>query len=507
MKINEFLDAMASVDEKYTSASESAFYGYGKRENAPVVRRRLASASAVILMLSATLAIGMISASVMGILPEKLFPGRAGTDAQTPCWTIEFYEWDMKLQYSVERPIGKYAGEMRPEDCLAILGIRGGYEHKKGPVDSIPDVLFRISSGGDNGTEYLSYHTGEGILSYYKSGGESGEEISECDRLSDADRSAINTIIEKYRSELVFWTFKSGDAEKRLADDDRQEFLRIWYKCCTYTNYERYWNIYTGPVPPEAEAAALIEGKEAAFSLIFNNVLHEPAYISYYAEPCVLECVQATGEDLGEPFVQYVFANSLCASEIAGLAAKYGVTVTSDKLKGHDSWSVSLYRCTGIPYISYSSSPPEDFANVENPYVPLNGGIRPQIRLISSSEEFDSFIKTFSHYMDLGHLFNFRNEEVFTESADKYGPGFFENRVLILVLFSAPSGGDLYDVWVQGPVSPYLDRESPDGGGLLITIAKTFSGATDDVGGWLAAVEIDRAIYESNPHLGAVFAD
>lgn len=503
MRPVDFLDAMASVDEKYTDASASS-PRVGSDNRSTARRRILASASAVILMLSATLAIGMISATVMGILPEKLFPGRAGTDAQTPCWTIEFCEWDM--QYALERPIGKYAGEMRPEDCQAILGIRGGYEHKKGLVDCFPDVWFRISSGGDNATESLSYHAGEGILSYYKSGGESGEEISEYDRLSDADRSAINSIIEKYRSELVFWTFKSGDAEKRLADDDRQEFLRIWSKCCTYTNHVRYWNSYTGPVPPEAEeAAALIDGKEAAFSLIFNNVLHEPAYISYYAEPCVLVCVQATGEDSGEPFVQYVFANSLCAAEIAGLAAKYGVT--SDKLKGHDSWSVSLYRCTGIPFISYSSSPPEDFANVENPYVPQNGGIRPQIRLISSSEELDSFIKTFSHYMDLGHLFNFRNEEAFTESADKYGPGFFENKVLILVRFSAPSGGDLYDVWVQGPVSPYVERESPDGGGLVITITKTFSGATDDVGGWLAAVEIDRAVYESNPHLCAVFAD
>ncbi|MBO7375578.1 MAG: leucine-rich repeat protein [Clostridia bacterium] len=83
MKPVDFLEAMASVNEKYTDASaavpHAAAAGSGGTR-----RALLSSAAAVVLLISAALTIGLISASLAGVLPGRIIPGHGDPGSPDP---------------------------------------------------------------------------------------------------------------------------------------------------------------------------------------------------------------------------------------------------------------------------------------------------------------------------------------------------------------------------------------------------------------------------------------
>lgn len=228
MKINEFLDAMASVDEKYTSSSESAYYGYGKKGNTPVVRRRLASASAVVLLLSVSLAVGLITASLFGVLPETVFGGH-GAASSEQAMAIQLNEWAHDTS-----GVGTYSGRMSEEDSRTVLEIWNRQDHKKGAFLNISDVFFRVEEDYNKGNfEYYEYDSLHGLMQYVKIVNAYNKKKMKSTGgtyayISGEDMVILEAIAEKYRSELVYWTLTGRGEEYRMSDGDRRAFSETW---------------------------------------------------------------------------------------------------------------------------------------------------------------------------------------------------------------------------------------------------------------------------------------
>ncbi len=649
MKPCDFLDAMASVDETLTSASESAFYGYGKKENAPVNRRRLASASALILLLSVSLAAGLITASLFGVLPEKIYSGigrGAGQSEQSV--TIQLDEHALARDV---RCFCSYSGSMSPEDSKTVLEIWNRYEHEKGVFDNAPGVFFRIQEDYEKGNfEFFSYDMSTGLMQYAKTLNAYDARNKKVEggtyaNISGEDMDRLYAIAEKYREELVLWTLSVDGSEYRMSDGDRHEFYLLWNRLadsqppeyeskpgsaesciretCRITvnnssyspTFFRYYGDsgcveyrYSGRngkgeiqeysefrfagdlkesleelfrkyaetggggdssgsrSPVEEAYDALVKaypdsfakipvyclmiketesGESAGTSRFTFCVANHPTELSYVYDhetkqtrvetpelEAFIDCrmnekefseVQrrlitqlraqaglgtgwemswkhSVNEEEGKIVLELVCVSGSCTvSETVFVRERINAT------KIVDGWTSKLFRVCPLSLDPAGDGQPSFSAGNEG-WMPGDTGFLPII-VIRSAGELDAFINVYNSSLDLDHTYNFRGEESFTSARGNYGADFFEKNVLMLVLITAPSGGDRFRV--RG-LSRAEIGYSPETSSLLkllyVEIEKTFSGATDNAGGWLAAIEADRSIYTGRM-VSAYFVD
>lgn len=80
MKAEDILNAVANVDESWTDSSACAFYGITAKPRSRANRTFLRSASVAVVCLCAALAVGLVSASLFGLLPSGSSSGGPWND-------------------------------------------------------------------------------------------------------------------------------------------------------------------------------------------------------------------------------------------------------------------------------------------------------------------------------------------------------------------------------------------------------------------------------------------
>ena len=80
MKAEDILNAVANVDESWTDSSAGAFYGITAKPRSRANRTFLRSASVAVVCLCAALAVGLVSASLFGLLPSGSSSGGPWND-------------------------------------------------------------------------------------------------------------------------------------------------------------------------------------------------------------------------------------------------------------------------------------------------------------------------------------------------------------------------------------------------------------------------------------------
>jgi len=82
---------------------------------------------------------------------------------------------------------------------------------------------------------------------------------------------------------------------------------------------------------------------------------------------------------------------------------------------------------------------------------------------------------------------SYSDESSFIEVVSKYGSPFFDHHDLMVVYLEATSGGNRYAI----------DNITVKDGVYLVSVAKTATGITTDMAGWLITIETDESAISS----------
>jgi len=111
---------------------------------------------------------------------------------------------------------------------------------------------------------------------------------------------------------------------------------------------------------------------------------------------------------------------------------------------------------------------------------------------IDDETELSAFKTKYSEEAGLNTRFS--DESSFTEAVSKYVSPFFAHHDLVVVYLEATSGGNRYAI----------DNITVKDGVYLVSAAKTATGITADVAGWLIAIEADESAISSCTFFDAI---
>ena len=510
------MNAMASVDERFTeesgavsageevSAAAAATHEAAEEEisekvpagkapgpaGAKPARLRYVVAAAVtlVLLVAAGFSVFIVNSVIRGSHGEETGTDAdpAGTadpaaaDPRTGDWTVEFGDADYKGYIGP----GGYSCGMSVDDQELILRIWNRYEHPEGLWDCIPGAYFRLTDDTAGGVreffEMIFTRDPKGhLLCYHK-----GTDLNDPEKkywintyafISDADAEVIFGMIDRYRAENAVWTMSVNGEGYRLTREDWESFREIWL------DYTRLYKNQLVGAPREEDAAALIGGREPTFSLTSENSRYKPEEFRFYRDLRLIEfeCVQISGVERYN-VRKYTYVSEEDAAALTGMMTHYGISaeaaVSEIYNAGYISPVVASGKWTGKTDAYDSQSLP--------------------LFIIDSPEELEDFKKQFKGAFDPDRP---REEDgvTFAQGIAGYDAGFFEDSSLVLVLIEATSGEDRFRVgsvfqgWVDGQEKPVSRIPA-----ACIYIVKTFDGATDDMGAWLAVIPVPKRLLE-----------
>ena len=510
------MNAMASVDERFTEESgavrageEASAAAAAPREaadeeisekvpagkapgpaGAKPARLRYAVVAAVtlVLLVAAGFSVFIVNSVIRGSHGEETGTDAdpAGTadpaaaDPRTGDWTVEFGDADYKGYIGP----GGYSCGMSVDDQEVVLGIWNRYEHPEGLWDCIPGAYFRLTDDTAGGVreffEMIFTRDPKGhLLCYHK-----GTDLNDPEKkywintyafISDADAEVIFGMIDRYRAENAVWTMSVNGEGYRLTREDWESFREIWL------DYTRLYKNQLVGAPREEDAAALIGGREPTFSLTSENSRYKPEEFRFYRDLRLIEfeCVQISGVERYN-VRKYTYVSEEDAAALTGMMTHYGISaeaaVSEIYNAGYISPVVASGKWTGKTDAYDSQSLP--------------------LFIIDSPEELEDFKKQFKGAFDPDRP---REEDgvTFAQGIAGYDAGFFEDSSLVLVLIEATSGEDRFRVgsvfqgWVDGQEKPVSRIPA-----ACIYIVKTFDGATDDMGAWLAVIPVPKRLLE-----------
>lgn len=175
--------------------------------------------------------------------------------------------------------IGTYKGAMSEEDCKAIWDIWNKYEHKDGCFDNVSDVFFRISED-KNHPEFFEYDDRDGLIQYCKI-----VDYNDWDKntrtftyFSDEDQSAVLEIINKYRSELVKWTFEVGNSKYELTSESIKAFSDLWNNAYRWSSWKE------AEKSDELFKEKTVKDTNVLFTITLHNTWEDESYITFKGE-------------------------------------------------------------------------------------------------------------------------------------------------------------------------------------------------------------------------------
>ncbi|MBO7361418.1 MAG: hypothetical protein J6V48_09855 [Clostridia bacterium] len=246
MRPEDFLNAMASVDERFTeesgavrageevSAAAAASREAAEEEisekvpagkapgpaGAKPARLRYIVAAAVTLLL-------LVAAGFSVFIVNSVIRRRSG-EQHSDRWQIRLNE----VRLGDQKCIGSYLGDITKEDSDKLLEIWNRYRHEEGCFDNMPDVRFSaIPDEPDGSGEFFEYDSSDGLMQYSRwTGGKKNGTGGTYAYFSETDQAEILEIIERYKKDLVRWTLRADGTEYPFPDEEISLFSDFWFR-------------------------------------------------------------------------------------------------------------------------------------------------------------------------------------------------------------------------------------------------------------------------------------